>query len=273
MGILRSDGGCPWDREQTHLSLTPYLIEEAYEVLECIEDGTLSKLREELGDLLLQIVFHAQLAREAGLFQMDDVAEAIVQKMVRRHPHVFGDSTVSDSSDVLRQWEQIKQRERSESVQGDDARPFVSLMHGIPRHLPALLAAERVADRAAEVGFEFETPERALAKVHEETQEALEAWRSGDKEHARDEMGDVLFAVANLCRMMGILSEDALRRTVGRFVQRFGHIEEVAHERGAAVSDLPLDEMLGLWEESKSHAGKDPAVPDLSPPDRVIPEG
>lgn len=260
MRILRGEGGCPWDREQTHLSLTPYVIEEAYEVVECIEEGALPKLREELGDLLLQVVFHAQLATEEGLFTADDVAEAIIQKMLRRHPHVFGETAVADSAGVLRQWEQIKQQERREKAAGDEPAPFVSLLQGIPRGLPALLAAERVSSRAAEVGFEFEAPEQALAKVHEEIGEALEAWRSGDPERARDEMGDVLFAVANLCRMMGILSEDALRRTVGRFTQRFGHIERTAHDRGGRVADLGLEEMLRLWEESKSRAGKDAAV-------------
>lgn len=243
---------CPWDRKQTHQSLTPYLIEEAYEVLESIEGGVHApdfdrKLREELGDLLLQVVFHAELARETDRFTIDDVANGIVDKMVRRHPHVFGDVTAETPDQVRRNWEEIKAREKGAS---HDKR--VSLMEGIPRHLPALLAAERVAGRAADVGFRWETPEEALAKIAEEADEALTAWKQGDHGHAREEMGDVLFACANLCRVMGVISEDALRHTTAKFVHRFSHIEHQAAKSGRVVSDLALAEMHAHWEESKN---------------------
>ncbi len=267
MAILRSEHGCPWDREQTHQTLTPYLIEEAYEVLETIEelapdsqdapdphDAAWGKFRDELGDLLLQVVFHAQLAREAAHFTIDDVATAIVEKMVRRHPHVFADAVANDSGEVLSQWEQLKAREKAEKLGGSKGnQPRVSLLDGIPRQLPALLAAERISMRAAEVGFRWDDPETALAKIHEEVGEALAAWKSGNKDEARDEMGDVLFAVANLCREMGIISEDALRGTNDKFKSRFAHIEAVAAGRGVGVKDLQRDEMLRLWEESKKH--------------------
>ena len=243
---------CPWDRKQTHQSLTPYLIEEAYEVLESIEGGADTpdfdrKLREELGDLLLQVVFHAELAREGGRFTIDDVADGIVDKMVRRHPHVFGDVSAETPDQVRRNWEEIKAREK-----GAAAEKRVSLMEGIPRHLPALLAAERVAGRAADVGFRWETPEEALAKIAEEADEALTAWKQGDHGHAREEMGDVLFACANLCRVMGVISEDALRHTTVKFVRRFSHIEQQAAASGRVVSDLSLTEMHVHWEESKN---------------------
>lgn len=243
---------CPWDRKQTHQSLTPYLIEEAYEVLESIESDADApdfdrKLREELGDLLLQVVFHAELAREGGRFTIDDVANGIVDKMVRRHPHVFGDVTAETPDQVRRNWEEIKAREK-----GATQEKRVSLMEGIPRHLPALLAAERVAGRAADVGFRWDTPEEALDKIAEEAQEALTAWKQGDHAHAREEMGDVLFACANLCRVMGVISEDALRHTTAKFVRRFSHIEQQAAASGRVVSDLSLAEMHVHWEESKN---------------------
>jgi MazG family protein len=255
MAILRAN--CPWDKKQTHQSLTPYLIEEAYEVLESIETAGPDfdrKLREELGDLLLQVVFHAQLAREEGRFTIDDVAEGIVEKMVRRHPHVFSDVEADTPDQVRRNWEEIKAREK-----GAGLKKRVSLMEGIPRHLPALLAAERVASRAADVGFEWEAAEGALAKIGEEAREALEAWQAGDHGHAREEMGDVLFACANLCRMMGVISEDALRHTTAKFVRRFGYIEARAAESGRVVSEMASDEMDRLWEESKSAPPKDGA--------------
>lgn len=281
MATLRGENGCPWDREQTHQSLTPYLIEEAYETLECIEDRSMARLGEELGDLLLQIVFHAQLAREAGHFDVQDVAAGIVAKMVRRHPHVFGDSDAGTPGEVLRQWEQIKLQEKKslaaaaasdasgEAQHGaaaaeDSGAPFVSLLDGIPRHLPALLAAERMSGRAAEVGFKWDDPGDALEKVHEECLEALEAWRNGDHAHTREEMGDVLFAVANACRMMGIISEDALRQTNAKFARRFQHIEREAARRGIPVSDLETPEQLMLWEDSKSEA-RSPGAPDTAP--------
>jgi len=259
MAILRSENGCPWDREQTHQSLTPYLIEEAYEALECIEAGDVEKLRGELGDLLLQIVFHAQLATEVGQFTAQDVAQAIVDKMIRRHPHVFGDKKVETADGVRQQWEQIKQREKS------TAGELISLLDGIPKHLPALLAAARMTGRASEVGFRWDDPADALEKVREECDEALEAYRRGDHAATREELGDMLFAVANACRMMDVISEDALRHANRKFVGRFGHIEKAASDRGVSVSDLGVDELERLWEESKQ-AARSPG-PESDPPE------
>jgi tetrapyrrole methylase family protein/MazG family protein len=249
MAILRGPDGCPWDREQTHQTLTRYLVEESYEVLETIEDGDLSKLREELGDLLLQVVFHAQLARESGHFDVHDVSSGIVEKMVRRHPHVFAESDVQTAGQVVQQWEEIKLREKTERKTADQP---VSLMEGIPRHLPALLAAERMTSRAAEVGFTWDDPAVALDKVQEECQEALEAFRAGDHQATREEMGDLLFAVANACRMMGVMSEDALRQANKKFVTRFSYIERAAADKQLPVSELGIAALLDLWEESKS---------------------
>ncbi|MBM3463862.1 MAG: nucleoside triphosphate pyrophosphohydrolase [Armatimonadetes bacterium] len=259
MATLRGPQGCPWDREQTHQKLTPYLIEEAYETLECIESGEMSRLREELGDLLLQIVFHAQLAAERGEFTVQDVAAAIVEKMVRRHPHVFGETRADSPDEVLRQWEQLKLKEKAEKVALSDqedapSKSLVSLMDGIPRHLPALLAAERMTGRAAEVGFRWPEPADSVAKVREECDEVLEAWERGDHAQAREEMGDLLFAVANACREMGIISEDALRHANAKFARRFAHIEAEAARRGVPVSSLETAEQLLLWEDSKVSA-------------------
>jgi uncharacterized protein YabN with tetrapyrrole methylase and pyrophosphatase domain len=286
MATLRSEQGCPWDREQTHESLTPYLIEEAYETLECIEEGSMSHLREELGDLLLQVVFHAQLARERGDFGIDEVCQGIVDKMVRRHPHVFGDSSVDTASGVLTQWEQIKQQEKAAKLQaapasqvsplgqlaaGDGAdagaeggpehglaaaespEPFVSLLDGMPRQLPALLAAERLSGRAAEVGFRWDAPHQALDKVAEELAEVLEAHRQGEPSRIREELGDLLFATANACRMLGVIAEDALREANQKFRKRFLHLEKTARRRGVSMPDIPRDEQLLLWVEAKNH--------------------
>ena len=236
--------GCPWDREQTPQSLRRYVIEEAYEVVEAVDSGSPSKLAEELGDLLLQVVFHAQLASESGDFAIADVAKAIVEKLIRRHPHVFGDVFVSDSDQVLKNWEQIKRGET-----GYEDR--VSMLDGIPPALPALMRALEVSKRVVKVGFEWPSVSEVLDKVEEEIAELRIEIAQGETARAADELGDLLFTLVNVARQLKIDPEDALRRMTKRFAARFRHIEDHAARSGRAVSDLTLDEMEALWQAAK----------------------
>ena len=244
---LRAPKGCPWDIEQTHLTLRTYLIEEAYEVLEALESGDDAKFAEELGDLLLQIVFHAQIGREAGEFTIDDVCRGIVDKMVRRHPHVFGDAKVSTAEEVVTQWEEIKLKEKGGS------RPRTSLLDGIPGHLPALLAAERVQSRAAEVGFDWESVNGPIDKIAEEVSELAAA---EDAQQRQDELGDVLFSVVALGRHLRLSGEDALRAATRRFSERFRMVEKLAEAQGKTVSACSRPELAGLWEQAKKQGGQ-----------------
>jgi tetrapyrrole methylase family protein/MazG family protein len=243
MARLRGEGGCPWDREQTPESLRPFLIEEAYEVLEALDDGDPARLREELGDLLFQVVFHARIAEERGDFAMRDVLTALVEKMVRRHPHVFGDRQVGSATEALAQWEAIKQAE------GGRRR---SALHGIPRSLPGLLRAQRVQHRASRVGFDWQEPMAALEKVHEETAELTAALREGVADAVRAEIGDLLFAVVNVARLAGMDPEAALHSAVERFQVRFRHMEDAADRCGRELRSLTLEEMERLWMEAKA---------------------
>ena len=236
--------GCPWDREQTHHSLRKYVIEEAYEVVEAIDGGDPSKLTEELGDLVLQVVFHAQLASEAGQFTISDVTRSIVEKLIRRHPHVFGDLNVSGSDQVLVNWEKIKRGEP-----GYEDR--TSILDGIPPALPALMRALEVSKRVVKVGFEWPTVSEVLDKVEEEIRELRVEIAAGEITRAGDELGDLLFTLVNVARHLKIDPEDALRRMTQRFTARFHHIEEYASARGAAVSDLTLAEMETVWQSAK----------------------
>jgi len=249
MARLRDpQGGCPWDLEQTPQTLRRYVIEEAYEVVEAIEDmdvgGSPSKLAEELGDLLLQVVFHAQLARESGTFAIGDVTRAIVEKLVRRHPHVFGDLSVSGSEQVLQNWEQIKRGEP-----GYEDR--VGVLDGIPPALPALMRALEVSKRVVKVGFEWPTVSEVLDKVEEEIRELRVEIAQGETARAADELGDLLFTLVNVARHLKIDPEDALRRMTQRFAARFRRIERRAAETGRAVSDLSLEEMESVWQAAK----------------------
>lgn len=246
MAALRGEKGCPWDKQQTHRSLRQYLLEECYEVLEAIEENDMHKLCEELGDLLLQIVFHAHLANERGDFSLNDVVAKITEKMIRRHPHVFGDLSVRDSEEVLLNWQRIKQRER-----GDEEKQ--SILDGIPRHLPALLRAQKIQARAARVGFDWETIEGAWEKVEEELAELKQAYRGEDAGALEEEIGDLLFAIVNIARFLGVEPELALTRTNDKFVSRFRYIEETAREAGRELQDMTLVEMDGLWEEAKNN--------------------
>ena len=239
---LRAPGGCPWDREQTHQSLKRNLVEEAYEVLEAIDQDNPKLLSEELGDLLVQVAFHADIAREAGEFQLADVITQINRKLVRRHPHVFGDASVSDAREVERNWERIKAEERQEK--GEER----SVVDGIPKDLPALSYAQLMQDRVARVGFEWDDVSGVLDKIEEEVQELREAVTNGEKTH---ELGDIFFAVVNLARWLDIQAEDALRQANRRFQWRYNKMEELARERGMDFAGLPLDRKEALWQEAK----------------------
>ena len=243
MKRLRGPGGCPWDAEQTHESLTRYLLEETYEVIEAIDTGSPELLKEELGDLLLQPVFHAAIAEEAGSFTIDDIIQTLCEKLVRRHPHVFGDLQIADSAAQIENWEQIKKAEKGVER--------ASALSGVPPHLPALLKAHKITEKAARVGFDWEHVDQVMAKVLEELHEFEEAMCSGDNEHMEAELGDLLFAIVNLGRFLSINPEEALRKTISRFQTRFQHVEESLHARGRRMNDATLAEMDGLWEEAK----------------------
>ena len=257
MTRLRGEGGCPWDREQTHVSLKPYLIEEAYEVLEAIESGEAIPLCEELGDLLFQILFHAQIAREKNLFDVEDVLKAVAEKMVRRHPHVFSQETnrlenteseekkpVLDRKAVLERWEAMKRKEP-----GNRARE--SVLAGVPRSLPSLLRAYQVQSRAARVGFDWKEIGSVFQKVEEEFGELQEAVHDDVPERIESELGDLLFTLVNYARFLKVNPEDAMRGAIERFTGRFQKIELDVKEKGVALESLSLDEMNDLWEKAK----------------------
>lgn len=243
MRRLRGPGGCPWDAEQTHESLTRYLLEETYEVIEAIDMKSPEMLKEELGDLLLQPVFHAAIAEETGAFTMADIIQTLCDKLIRRHPHVFGDMEIRDSSAQIENWEQIKKAEK-----GEERR---SALSGVPPHLPALLKAQKITEKAARVGFDWEHVDQVVAKVMEELHEFEEAMAQGNNGRMEAELGDLLFAIVNLGRFLSINPEEALRKTINRFQQRFSHVEDTLHGQGRRMNDTSLEEMDALWEEAK----------------------
>jgi MazG family protein len=245
MARLRGPDGCPWDREQTPESLRPYLVEEAYEVLDAIDRGDAAAVRDELGDLLLQVVFHAQLASEAGRFAIADVADAIANKLVRRHPHVFADVRVRDADEVARNWSRIKAEERRAAGHEGDA------FSAIPAALPALMRAEQIGAKAAPLGLDWSDVRGVLAKLDEERSELDAAVRSGDRDAAARELGDLLLTVASVARHLDVSPELALRAANERFVARARHVVEAARARGAAAADLPPTERDALWEAAK----------------------
>jgi MazG family protein len=252
MDRLRDPGGCPWDREQTLQTLAPYFLEEAYEVVDAISDGDPAKLCEELGDLLLQIVFVSRIARESGWFDVDDVCDTISEKMVRRHPHVFGDREVSDSEEVLQNWEDIKRDERVDNG-------GKSVLDGVPSSLPALLKAFRMTEKAAAVGFDWRKPADVMVKMHEEMAELeaeLVAGEASANDRVRAEMGDVLFVMANLARHLGVEPETALQGTNATFMRRFQAMEERAQTTGRDFREMELAEQDALWDEVKGAEGQ-----------------
>jgi tetrapyrrole methylase family protein/MazG family protein len=244
MRRLRAPGGCPWDAEQTHESLKRYLLEESYEVLEAIDNGSDELLKEELGDLLLQPVFHAAIAEERGAFTMDDVLATLADKLIRRHPHVFGDQEIKDSEAQIANWEKIKKEEK-----GDERR---SALSGIPPHLPALMKAQKISEKASRVGFDWEHVDQVMAKVLEELHEFEEAMAQGRQDRMEAELGDLLFAIVNLGRFLSLDPEEALRKTIARFQSRFSHIEERLHATGRHLQEASLEEMEALWIEAKT---------------------
>ena len=240
--ILRSEGGCAWDREQTSQTLKPYLIEEAYEVYDAIESGNSDHLREELGDLLYQVYAHAQIAGEKGEFTIDDVADGIIAKLIGRHPHVFGDEKVESSKQVIENWENIKKREKSRS----------SVLEGVPNHLPALLKSYRVQQKVSRVGFDWTDISDVIGKLEEEVGELREALAKRDEENIAEEIGDILFSMANISRFIGINPEEALLRTIDKFMKRFRIIEAEAARSGREILDMSLAEMDEIWERAKN---------------------
>jgi tetrapyrrole methylase family protein/MazG family protein len=240
---LRSKNGCPWDMEQTFDSLKPYLIEEAYEVYDAIENGNLDELKEELGDLLYQIYAHSEIASETSSFTIDDVAEGIIDKLIRRHPHVFNNEIITDANKVKDRWERIKKSEKSKGK---------SILDGVPRHLPGLLMAHRIQDKVSHVGFDWEKIDDAISKLDEELAEFKEAVNLADNERIYDEAGDILFSIVNILRFKKVNAEDALRRTIDKFINRFKYIEMKANESGKEIYEMTLQEMDTLWNESKN---------------------
>ncbi len=249
VGIMaRLRAQCPWDRVQTLESLKPYLIEEAYEVLEAIDADEAGAHVEELGDLLLQVVFQAEIRREQGAFDAADVAHAIADKLVRRHPHVFAQGAAETPEQVHETWEAIKAKERANKKQPDQ-----SILAGVPRALPALLRAQKVGHKASRAGFDWPEVSGPLAKVHEEVAELEQAVKSADPAAIHHELGDALFSLVNVARFLGVDAEDALQTTVARFSRRFRHVEAGARAQDRPLNDLSLDEMEALWDEAKTH--------------------
>jgi tetrapyrrole methylase family protein / MazG family protein len=242
MSALRSEKGCPWDREQTMESLKPFIVEEAYEVLEAIDEKNPEAIKEELGDLLFQIVFQCQIAGEKGAFGMAEVIEKIGKKMIARHPHVFGDADYKTSAEVLVNWEAQK---KLEGKQRD------SLLEGVPKTLPALLRAHRLQDRASRVGFDWEKVDDVMKKLDEEINEFREALEKKEETAIEEELGDILFMLVNISRFIGVNPEDALRKTISKFISRFRYIEMSAADSGRTLSDMTLAEMDALWDEAK----------------------
>jgi MazG family protein len=266
MARLRSPEGCPWDREQSYSTLAPMLLEEAYEAFEAVEDareGRPENLREELGDLLFQIVFYAQVAAERGEFTIDDVTDSIHSKMVRRHPHVFGDVTVRDNEELLRNWEALKAEEKRAAGKEKDEED-ASLLDGVSSKAPALMEAHQLATKAARVGFDWQNVEDIFAKLHEEIDELREAIRAhreagpgaeDEHQHVREEVGDLLFAVANIARHLQVEPEAALKLTNRKFRRRFRHVERGLKARGREPGRATLEEMEELWQEAKGKSG------------------
>ncbi len=252
MARLRDpERGCPWDLEQDFATIAPYTIEEAYEVADAIARGDMADLEDELGDLLLQVVYHAQMAREAGRFDFETVTERIAAKMIRRHPHVFGDAKVADSSTQTRAWEESKALERRDRARVSGEPPGV--LDGIPLALPALARAQKLQRRAARVGFDWPDPAGVLAKIEEELAEVrAELATDGPSPRLTDEVGDLLFAAVNLARHFGVDAEAALRQTNAKFERRFQAIEQAVRATGRKLEDASLDELEALWQHAKT---------------------
>lgn len=245
MTRLRSEDGCPWDREQSHKSLKKYLIEETYEAVDAIDSGDMDELRGELGDVLLQVLFHAQIASENGGFTIDDVVEGISAKLIHRHPHVFADGSAANADEVLKKWEQIKKKEK-----GFENR--TSALDGVPRMMPALSRAMEISKKAARTGFEWPNIDAVLDKVDEELHELKQELHDRNEERISDEIGDLLFTLVNVARWKNIDPEDSLRTMIDRFSARFALIEDAAKKSGKSIDELSIDEMDAIWNIAKT---------------------
>ncbi len=232
---------CPWDKKQTNKSLRRFVVEESYELVDAIDKKDKDKIVDELGDILLQVLLHSAIGEEKGEFKLKDVLENLEKKLKRRHPHIFGDVKVKDEKDVLRNWVEIKKNERNHN----------SIMDNIPVYLPSLILAYKVQKKASSKKFEWEKVEDVLKKVDEEINELKEAIKSGKREEIEDELGDIFFMLVNLSRFIGVNPEDAHRKTISKFIQRFRYIEMKAEEQGRKISDMTLEEMDRLWDEAK----------------------
>lgn len=249
MQLLRSEDGCPWDRVQTHESIRKNFIEETYEVIEAIDKKDSDLLCEELGDVLLQIAFHTEIEAEAGTFDFDDVANGICQKLVERHPHVFGTVQADTPEDVSRNWEKIKSETKARNTVADK-------METVPRMLPALMRAHKIQKAAAKVGFDWDSPDGALSKIREEEQEVREAIANQDSVNLEEEIGDLLFSAVNAARLLHVDAEEALTRATDKFQHRFTEVEKLAKKRGISMEDTPLEELDKLWDEVKENESK-----------------
>lgn len=244
IAILRAPGGCPWDAEQTHESIRRNFLEEAYEAVEAIDEQSTEHLREELGDVLMQVVFHAGIEEDAGRFDLDDVADTVCRKMILRHPHVFSDTTVSGSEEVLKNWEEIKRTEKSQATVTDSIR-------SVAKSLPSLWRAEKIQKKAAKAGFDWPDVYGAMDKLAEELTEVSDAING--EGNVEEELGDLLFSVVNVARFMGVDPETALGKACDKFTDRFAYVENAAEAKGSSLSDMSLEEMEALYQEGKSH--------------------
>ncbi len=244
MELLRSDNGCPWDREQNHKSIRANLLEEAYEAVDAIDRANDTDLCEELGDVLLQVVFHARMAEEEGSFTLDDVADGICKKLILRHPHVFGEVKVSDSTEVLDNWDRIKRVEKKQET-------ALSTLDSVPKAFPALMRAQKVGKRAAKAGFDWDAVDGAFDKITEETDELRAAISSGKREDMAEELGDLLFSIVNVARFLKLDAEDALQSATNKFIDRFGRVERLAASRGLDMETAGIDALDDLWNEVK----------------------
>ena len=245
MARLRAPGGCPWDREQTFDSIKPYTLEETYEVLDAVDRRAWDELCGELGDFMLQAVFFAQMASEEGHFNIGDSLDAISDKLIRRHPHVFGEESAGTGTEVLKIWEKVKSEERKKNSGG-------GMLSGVPRALPALVEAQQVTSRASRVGFDWNDISDVFAKLDEERAEFSDALASGSRDAIEDELGDLLLSVVNLARFAKVDPEQALRRTTGKFRRRFEHVEQQLSMQGKEIADTPMEELESLWQSAKS---------------------
>lgn len=249
VAILRAPGGCPWDAQQTHDSIKKNFIEETYEVIEAINKKSPEMLREELGDVLLQIALHSQMATETGVFTFDDVCDEISKKLIIRHPHVFGNITVSDTEEVLTNWDAIKMQTKHQKSVTDS-------MESIPRELPALMRSQKIQKKAAKAGFDWDSIDGAIEKIYEETQEVKDALKSGNKDEITDEIGDLFFAAVNVARFADVDSEEALTNASDKFLERFALVEKMANEENIDMKTAGIEKLDELWEKAKKTAKK-----------------